>query len=163
MRRMVGVLGLVLLAGTMAVTQQRGPSTPQERAQVLDLAKKLQETPLDTSLQSQRDHMTIVVVEAPDLNPTTCADEMPWIKGKYRYANELNIVHLLSATAYLINNGPKRDEQAAHLAGLEGAIKAYQAMVRQTGKAKWQPMEELVTKYTSGELAKEMGGFCKRS
>ncbi len=154
-------VAVTLLAAPVVRAQKRGASTPQERAAIVEVALKLQETPLDRAVQDQRDSLLMVLVDAPDLQVATCADEMPWLKGKYKYTNDLMLVHLFSSVAYVIRVGQK-DEKTAHLAGLQGAIKAYQAIVQRDPKARWQPMEDLVSKHNRGELAKRAPGFCKR-
>ena len=136
-RPIATVLALVGVCALVAVLAQekRGPSTAEERAAIVELAKKLQENPLDASLQGERDRLVMVLVEAPDLSGmTTCGDEMPWLKGKFKYANELITVHLISTAAYVVSH-QQADEKQAHLAGLEGAIKAYQAIVGREPKA----------------------------
>ncbi len=152
----------VWLAVPAAGAQKRGPTTPEERAAIVEVAAQLQENPLDRAVQDRRDTLLMVLIEAPDLQVPTCGDEMPWVKGKYKYANDLMLAHLFSAVAYKVEN-PSADEKQAHLAGLQGAIRAYQAIVRQDPKAKWQPIEALATKQDSGELAKAAPGFCKKT
>lgn len=142
---------------------QRGPSTPEERAAVVELAKKLQQNPIDKNLNKEREQLLIMLIQVPDIHMTICAgDETPWIKEKYKYSSELTATALFSTAAYVIEQGGTADEKAAHLAGLEGAIKAYQAILAQNPKAKWQPMEDLIAKQQSGELKKASAKFCSK-
>ncbi len=154
--------GLTVSVFAQEPPPQRAPSTPEERAAVVELAKKLQQNPLDDSLKSERQRLLLMIIQATDFTVTICGEETPWVGDKFKYSTELMAVYLFSNAAHVIGNPDQRDQRAAHLAGLEGAIKAYQAIVAQNPKAKWQPMEEVVTKQRSGELQKASSTFCTK-
>ncbi len=141
---------------------QRGPSTPEERAAIVELAKKLQQNPLDASLKPERERLLLMIIQVPDFTVSICGEETPWSGTKYKYATELFAAYVFSNAAHVIGNPDKRDEKAAHLTGLEGAIKAYLAIVAQEPEAKWQPMEDLIAKQQSGELRKALSTFCTK-
>ncbi|HEY6249726.1 MAG TPA: hypothetical protein VI685_07175, partial [Candidatus Angelobacter sp.] len=63
-----------LAKGQTAQEPQRGPSTPEERQRFLTLVHKLEQTPLDKSLQTEKRWALIWLVQVPDIHVKMCID-----------------------------------------------------------------------------------------
>ena len=51
----------------------RGASTPEERAAAVEASKRLEAEPLGPSADEERGHMTVWVMQVPDIVVKTCA------------------------------------------------------------------------------------------
>ncbi len=165
-RAVLSALVLTLMAASpvCVVSQdkppQRGPSTAEERAGLIETAKKLQDNPLDKSLQEQGRQLQKMLIHVPDIDVSSCYEEAPWFSSDYKYSQELVGAYTMSNAAFVVSNAEKPDLKAAHMAGLEGAIKAYQSIVAQDPTARWKKMEQLITKRDKGDLQKKSANFC---
>src|SRR5260370_7660257 len=66
------VVFVVALLATIAGGQQRGPSTPEERARALQTAKSLQSDPLAPNVQDDREWLLKWLIEVPDISVKMC-------------------------------------------------------------------------------------------
>src|SRR5438477_8521381 len=64
----VFVVATVTVFSTQAGAQQRGPSTPEERARAIQTAKSLQSDPLARNVQEDREWLVKWLIEVPDGN-----------------------------------------------------------------------------------------------
>src|SRR6202044_1724377 len=60
------------VAPTQVGAQQRGPSTPQERARAIQTAKSLQAEPLAADIQEDREWLVKWLIEVPDISVKLC-------------------------------------------------------------------------------------------
>jgi hypothetical protein len=69
------------------------------------------------------------------------------------YSTELEMQPMFSSAAFIIEHPDKAaDEPAIYQAGLEGTLKAYEAILKSKPKAKWEFLDELVIRRDKGEL-----------
>jgi hypothetical protein len=66
------VLAAVEVFSTQAGAQQRGPSTPEERARAVQTAKSLQSDPLAPHVQEDREWLVKWLIEVPDISVKMC-------------------------------------------------------------------------------------------
>ena len=159
---------LVLFCSVMLWGQDRDkPSTPEERQKALTLTKKLERNPLGPEAVADRKWLTKNrIIEIPDITVPVC-DELrsPWSLGQmsqYRYSRELIAQQLAGSMAYLIEHpqeatkvksGADQDDFAINKAGLDSALNAYEAIVKNNAPgSKWAPLEELMKKRQAGSL-----------
>jgi hypothetical protein len=127
-------------------------STPEERARLVALSHKLESNPLDPSLRSEREWALKWLIEVPDIHVNVCAS----VLGdyfKYKYSSEINIQLTFSSAAFAIEHPDKAGDQLAqYVAGAEGALKAYSAILQQTPRAKSKVLDDILQKQAQGQL-----------
>jgi hypothetical protein len=164
-RQLVAAVLLLIGLTASAWAQNRDkPSTPEERQRALLLTKKLEESPLGPEAAADRKWLTRWIIEIPDISVPVCEEMLkPLLAGEvtqYRYSKEIVAQQLAGGMAYLIQhpsaaeaNAEDQDQFAINKAGLESALNAYEAIVKQGVKgAKWGPLEEMVKKRANGQL-----------
>lgn len=155
LRRITYCLTLVLVLSSDATAQQRGPATPDERAQTVRLARALESDPLNDAAKQARSWLILFLTEVPDVNVTICTNLLGDLLGqKKNYASELAMQPMFSEAAYIIEHPEKaNDEMAVHLAGVEGTLRAYEAVLKAKPKAHHKSLDDLIAKRDKGELA----------
>jgi hypothetical protein len=148
----VAVAGMVL---TAAAQQGRGPSTAEERARFVEITHKLEKNPLDAGLNDDRDWALRWLIEVPDVHAELCTNVLGTFlkEKKYPYGGEIVRQLTFSGAAFTIENPDKAADRLAQFeAGVEGALKAYSAIVQQKPEAKSKSLEELLQKQSEGKL-----------
>src|SRR5215472_262723 len=156
MRKTVWACLAVLVASLLAVAQnQRGPSTAEERARYVAIAQKLERAPLDPELRPEREWALRWLIEVPDINVSVCTAPLgEFMKKKYKYSPEV-VTQLTFASGQFIIEHPEqaKDATAQYVAGVEGALRAYQSILKVKPEAKSRELDELFQKQTQGTLA----------
>jgi hypothetical protein len=144
----------LLLFSPGASAQERGPSTAEERANVVTLTRYLEREPLGQKAKDARAALIIWWTQVPDLSVTICGNFLGPIAGsKYEYEAELTTQLMFSAGAYIIEHpGTASEGNEAFLAGVEGALRAYDALIGQKPKTRHVFLDELLAKRASGTL-----------
>jgi hypothetical membrane protein len=148
--------------------EARGPSTPEERAKVVKLARWLEQNPLAENAPATRQWLQEWIADVPDIRFKMCADLLGHALGdNYSYSREVNQQMLFSGAAFTLERQDKaRDDIAVYHAGVEGALRVYQVLVRSKPDAKLAFLDDLVAKRDQGQLvdfvAKEAKARCKR-
>jgi len=135
---------------------KRGPSTPEERQRFLTLTHKLEQTPLDRSLNPDIHWALQWVEDIPDINVNICPDVLGgnFLESHYLYSYRVLGQVVLGNVAFLIEHPDKKNDQVAqYTAGIESALKAYKGMVRADPMHVSRSMEELLEKQNQGKLA----------
>lgn len=143
---------LALLCCVSSVyAQKRGPSTPEERKQAVEMATFLETNPLAKEAKEMRGKLLFFLTEVPDISVTLCTNvfgESNKFKGDYQ-------AELMGQTAYsqakfIIEHPDKaQDEAAVQLAGVEGVLRTWQAIKAAKPKAKFPLLDELLAKQQS--------------
>lgn len=118
--------------------------------------RSLESDPLGKDAKKMREWMTLWLIQIPDISVAACSDYFgPVVGSKYKYDSEVFTQMLYSSAAFLIEhaNDPK-DEVGVNLAGLEGALSAYEAIIPKESKAKHGYLDGLLAKRNAGELRK---------
>jgi hypothetical protein len=147
-----------LFAGFLAPrsggAQTRGNSTPEERTRAVKVAHELEQDPLAKDAKVQREWMTEWIREIPDITVSVCDEYFGMVPKPPRgHSQEIAWQMVLSSTAFMIEHPDKaKDEQAVALSGLLGAIKAYQAILKQDSASRWAHMDKLIQMREQGKL-----------
>lgn len=144
--------------------QKRGPSTPEERKRFVAIAHKMEDAPLDPSLRKDRDWALHWMIDIPDINVNPCAELLGnFMDSRYRYKAEVNGQAAFSMAAFMIEHPDKKgDIVATNTAALEGALKAYRAILRIEPTAQSSFMEALAEQQSQGKLPEYVRELAKR-
>jgi hypothetical protein len=137
---------------------QRGPSTPEERKQAVEMATFLETNPLAKEAKKYRETLLFFLIQVPDISITLCSSVLGESKRqKGDYDSELLAQSSFSQAKFIIQNPDKAGDQAAvQLAGVEGTLKTWQAIKTAKPKAKYPLMDELLEKQQAGTLAEHV-------
>jgi len=150
----IAIAGMVLTAAAQQ-GQGRGPSTAEERARFVEITHKLEKNPLDVGLNGDRDWALRWLIEVPDVHAELCTNVLGGFlkEKKYPYSGEIVRQLTFSGAAFTIENPDKATDRPAQFeAGVEGALKAYSAIVQLKPEAKSKSLEELLQKQGQGTL-----------
>ena len=169
LRRRAIAAVLVVCALQPRHADARGGSTPDERAHFVALVRLLETQPLGENANATRQRLREWVTEVPDIRFKVCADLLGQVlSSDYPYAREIALQVLLSGAVLTIEHpGEARDDVAVYTAGVEGALRAYEAMVKSTPNARLAALDDLVVRRDRGELVDYIARLakenCKRS
>jgi len=154
------VLGLVLAALVLSPARpglgqdKRGPSTPEERTRFVAIAQKMEQSPLDPGLRPEREWALRWLIEVPDVSVNVCTAPLgDFMKKKYKYSSEIVVQLTFSSGQFIIEHPDQaQDKNAQYLAGVEGALRAYQSILKGKPDAKSKDLDDLIQKQTQGTL-----------
>lgn len=158
MRRRFARLATLLLALFFVIVtlaqQKRGPSTPEERAKAVQFARDLENKPLGPQAKSEREWLTLWLIEVPDITVEVCPRLLgPEIPDKKKYGTEILSQLMFAEAAFMVENPDKaKDGISVHTAGVGGALKVYQAIRKEHPKAQLRALDEIVARRDKGEL-----------
>lgn len=151
------VLALLLVPAPPAAAQQptekRGPSTPEERAKAVELVRVLETSPDSPEAAQAREWLNAWLDEIPDMTVKYCLSLFGSREAAKALPQDLAMQHVYSAAAYLIQNpgrGPGQTETL--VAGLQGTLRAYQALKAGKSPNTYPILEDLLQKDRSGTL-----------
>jgi len=150
------LLALILLLASPTLAQsKRGPSTPEERQTAVKAAHLLESDPFNKDAKKTRDWFTLWLIEVPDIHIELCGHYLgPVFGSKKNYDSELFMQTMFSSAAFIIEHPEQaNDRVVVNLAGLEGALKAYDAILKAKPKARWEFLDGLIAKRDKGELS----------
>ena len=132
---------------------------------LIKAARFLEEKPLDKEAKKVRRWAVEWLIATDKVTVNICPLLTTNVDEKYKYSSELFGQYTIAMGAFKLENpGKASDEDAAQLAGIESALKSYEAILAAQPKAKNEFMDQLVTKRGDGTLAayvKEKA--CKKS
>jgi hypothetical protein len=166
----VFVIACLLLACALHIhcTLGRGLSTPEERKKAINIARLLERDPLAKDAPTKRQWLLNWIIEVPDIRFKSCVGLLSaGVGNQYRYSTEINQQIIFSAAAFKLEDPDHlRNDTGAYTAGVEGALHAYEILVKSAPDAKLAFLDDLVAKRDRGELvdhvAKLAGEKCKR-
>jgi len=162
-RRRIFLSSLLLMflgASLFAQSQQkRGPSTPEERAKAVQIARALEADPLQPGNKDMRTWFTVWLIEVPDLTIQVCGEELgPVFHESNRdknFVSEIFGQSMFSAASFVIEHPEQANNKVAlYLAGVEGSLRAYQSILKVHPEARWPFLDDLILKQQKGELPK---------
>ena len=148
---------------------QAPPSTPEDRARVVEVARSLEADPLGTEAPEQRRWVLRFLTNVPDISVKVCPGLLgPLLGSKKNYSAEIVTQTLTSAAAFMIANPDKaKDDVAVYTAAVEGSLRVYESILKVKPKAKWPFLDDLIEKRGKGELGEyirqEAAAHCKSS
>ena len=169
-REVVLVIGLFLLCALQIhCAMGRGLSTPEERAKAINIARLLERDPLAKDAPANRQWLLNWMIEVPDIRFKLCVGLLdPGVGDQYRYSAEVNQQVTFSAAAFRLEHPDNlRNDTGAYLAGVEGALRVYETLVKSAPDAKLAFLDDLVAKRDRGVLADHVTQLanqkCKRA
>jgi hypothetical membrane protein len=168
-REIVPVIGLLLICALQIhCTLGRGLSTPDERAKAIKIARSLERDPLAKDASANRQWLLNWIIEVPDIRFKSCVGLLsPGVGDQYRYSTEVNQQIMFSAAAFKLERPDHlRDDTGAYIAGVEGALRVYETLMKSVPDAKLAFLDDLVATRDRGELADHVAKLatenCKR-
>src|SRR5215472_5903096 len=129
-RILVACLVLLFPCSSPFAQQKRGPSTPQERAKAVQIARTLEADPLQTGSKDMRSWFTLWLIEVPDITLNMCGEELgPVFHASNRdknFVTEIFSQSMFSAVSFIIEHPDQaKDAVTVYTAGVDGSLKAY--------------------------------------
>ena len=169
-RDVVCVIGLCLLSVLqIQCTLGRGLSTPEERANAINIARSLERDPLAKDAAANRQWLLNWIIEVPDIRFKSCAGLLrPGVGDQYRYSAQVNQQIIFSAAAFKLEHPDHlRNDNGAYIAGVEGALRVYETLMKSVPDAQLAFLDDLIAKRDRVELADHVANLakekCKRS
>ena len=163
-REVVPVIGLFLICVLQIhCTLGRGLSTPEERAKAINVARSLERDPLAKDAAANRQWLLNWIIEVPDIRFKTCVGLLsPDVGDAYRYVVEVNQQIIFSAAAFKLEHPDHlRNDTGAYVAGVEGALRVYETLVKSVPDANLAFLDDLIAKRDRGELADHVAKLAK--
>jgi hypothetical protein len=152
------LLGLFFVRPTCAQKQppppHRGPSTAEERTRAVKIAHELESDPLAKDAKDNREWVIQWIIDIPDITVTVCNDYFGQLPKVTRgHIREIVNQMVISSAAFMIEHPDKaKDDQAVATAGLLGALKVYQSILKQDPDARWPYVDKVVQMRDQGKL-----------
>jgi hypothetical membrane protein len=163
-RKVVPVIGLFLICVLQIhCTLGRGLSTPEERAKAINIARSLERDPLAKDAAANRQWLLNWIIEVPDIRFKTCVGLLsPDVGDGYRYSAEVNQQIIFSAATFKLEHPDHlRNDIGAYVAGVEGALRVYETLVKSVPDANLAFLDDLVAKRDRGVLADHVAKLAK--
>jgi hypothetical protein len=141
----------------------QGTSTPEERARWVEIAHKLESSPLDEGLNKDGEWAVQRLSDVHDVHVPLCPALLAEFNDlKYKYRHEVTRQYILASGAFVIENPDKAgDAKTMNLAVVQTVLKAYGAILQQKPDAKWKPLDDLLKKQAQGKLEDGLPKDCK--
>ena len=162
--QIVFLLAVVALISTLARAQQRGPSTPEERARAVQTAKALQSDPVAPNLQEDREWLLKWLIEVPDISVKMCTTFLGDLGDSKSGKPGAIIATLLASEAAFVIEHPEKakDVDAVYLAGVDGALHSYEAIHSKDASFRLAHLEDLIQKRDQGKLVDYVHATAKK-
>lgn len=156
--RITILIPLVFTGLRMEAQQKRGPSTAEERAKAVQFAHDLESSPLGPQAKTEREWLTLWLIEVPDITVEICPKLLgPEIPDKKKFGTEILSQLMFSEAAFMIENPDKtKDIISVHTAGTGGALKVYEAILKDHPKAQLKALDDIIARRDKGELQKHV-------
>jgi hypothetical protein len=144
----------LLLTPLGATVADRGPSTPEERKQALENIHGWQADPLGPHAKDQFGWVLKWLIDVPDITVHACTilEKLP--KGDKKDGSTIFGGEVMAQAAFVIENPDKRDDRLAeYQAGVEGALRVYELLLRENPKDREPYLDELIQRREAGTLA----------
>lgn len=154
-QRIALALAVVALVTGAAFVRADRPSTPRERAKALKLARALETEPLGEKAVDARRWLALWLLEVSDLRVPFCPEVLGAdVPIRHRLRSEVLAQITYSGLVYLLENpGRPAAVQDVYLAGTQGALRAYEAILRTQPAARSSFLDGLLARRDAGELA----------
>lgn len=164
MRSYLVVFAVAAVFSMQASAQQRGPSTPEERARAVQTAKSLQSDPLAPNLQQDREWLVKWLIEVPDISVKMCTTLLGDLgDSKSRNPGAIIATMLSSEAAFVIEHPDKaKDVDAIYLAGVDGALHGYEAIHSKDASYRLPHLDDLIQKRDQGKLSDYVHATAKK-
>jgi hypothetical protein len=151
----VTLLGCAFLAASVPLQgADRGPSTPEERQQILGLIHDWQANPLGPNAKDEFGQVLKFFADVPDLTVHVCTilDNLP--KGDKKDGATIFGGEFMGQAAFVLENPDKKnDELAEYQAGVEGALRVYDLLLKGNQKDREPYLDDLIQRREAGTLS----------
>lgn len=156
-RAWVPLIICLLAWPAVAWAGKRGQSSPEDRAKFVKLTRQLEADPLGKEAVEARQWLIPWLEKVKDITVTVC-DLLGPIPGEdHPYSPEILTQMMFSNAAFQIEHPDKADDKVAvQTAGVEGALKAYEAILKSKPEAQIAFLDDLVRKRDAGEFGTYM-------
>lgn len=150
---------------TTVTTQGTEPEMQEERRRMAEMARRLETNPLSPEADEQRRRLRSWIDQAPDLTVPVTPELLGGLEGATaNRAQEIFTQMILSSAAFAIERPEKAaDDAAVCTAGLEGALRSYEAIVAQEPACRRPELDELLQRARQGTLSEYVTGTVKRA
>src|SRR4029453_16109922 len=157
MRPVIGLCSLAMMTMAMAAGAVEATS-PETRAEMIRLIDNLEKHPGDPNSGEARSKVLAWLTEAPDVSVNVCGQLIGGLeKYKEEQGGDLLLTLMFSEARFILENPDKAsDDNAVHLAGVEGTLRTYSAMKAEDPKLKLAPLEALAKLQAEQKLAEHV-------
>ena len=154
LRTVLLVLSCIVLVTPGVAQNKRGPSTAEERTTAVKIARLLESEPFHKDAKKMREWFTLWLIQVPDISIDVCSGYLgPVLGSKKDYSSEIFSQTMFSSAAFLIEHPDQaKDKVPIALAGVEGALRIYEAILKEKPKAKLEFLDGLIAKRDKAEL-----------
>lgn len=147
-------LALALGCGLMPAWAVGQASSAEDHRRFVSVARQLEEAPLEPRLAAERQWALNWLIEAPDVSVTMCGNFWSGLLNEnYSHGGEILVQSSLSMAAAVIERPDiVNDPIAQQMAGVEGVLRAYRAVLRVRPEAHSAFLDALVLTQSRGEL-----------
>lgn len=126
-----------------------------EKELVIKTARALETAPLADETVKMREKALRWVIETDQVHLIACGGVFDlYSDKKNKNASDMTVAYTIGMAAFKLEHPDRAtDENAAQLAGLETALKSYEAIVKEKPKTKFDKVEALLVKRANGQLA----------
>ena len=143
----------VLIAISTIVFAAQATFAQGEKELVIKTAQALALAPLDKETKKMEEKALKWTIETKDVHLIACGGTfMLFSDKKNKNSPDMTSAYMIGMAAFRLEN-PAEDENGTQLAGLELALKVYEALVKEKPRTKNDSIEALLVKRGSGELA----------
>src|SRR6266850_2402948 len=145
---------LVLLSSTISFGINGQKDAKNEADLLIKSARFLEEKPLDKKAKDVRRWAIEWIIATDKVTAKVCSLIISGTDKKYKYGTELFGQYTIAMAAFKLANPDKaKDEDAAQQAGVDSALTAYEAIVKEQPKATNAFLDDLLAKRSAGTLA----------
>lgn len=147
------MIGAVLLFGSPSTGFAEPPSSAVDRARFVAIARRLEAAPLADDIRDDREWALTWLTRAPDVSVSLCLDTVGGLDRAYPYSGQVLFAYMFSMAAFVIEHPEASDDAVAQqMAGLNGALNAYQAILTTKSAPSSPGLDALVAARTQGTL-----------
>jgi hypothetical protein len=145
---------LVLAPLNATAQEKRGPSTSEERAKALSIARDNETNPFGPNAPEQRRWFVLWLVQVPDISVHACTLFDKLAKSGKKDSDLIFGQMVFSQAAFILQNPEKKDDRLAeYQAGVEGALRVYEVLVKANSKDRQPYLDDLIQRREAGTLA----------
>lgn len=126
------------------------------KSELIMASKLLEKEPFHKDAKAIRGLAVNYVIETDDVSIVVCGGDLmeALLDKKNKNSTELVAQYTIAMAAFKLEDAEKKDdENAAQLAGVESALRTYDAMIKEKPKTKHAGLEKLIAKRQDGSLA----------
>lgn len=148
------LLSSFVLVITLGVALAGGAQQLDEVETLIKASQFLETQPLDKKAKDIRSKALLWIIQTDKVSVTACSLLVSGLEEKYKYSGDLVTQYTIGMAAYKLANPEKAgEEDAVQLAGVESAMRSYEAMLKTQPKAQHKFMDDLVAKRSNNTLA----------